>query len=135
MSLRALLTESLAPLTCRELLDRWPGTTPRADSLWRVLAHGVELGLFSVVNRQRDENGAPVSSFTLVSRTDTAEAILPTAADGDEINHRARSPLLGARLPQFATEKLTYVNIFQMMQAVLCYGLKKNRIMLTQPYI
>ena len=45
-TLQTLLTESPTPLTCRELLDRWPAPAPRPDSLWRTLARGTELGHF-----------------------------------------------------------------------------------------
>lgn len=44
--LQSLLTQSPDPLTHRELLARWPGDAPRADSLWRTLARGCETGLF-----------------------------------------------------------------------------------------
>jgi hypothetical protein len=47
-TLEALLRASPVPLTCRELLARWPEPAPRADTLWRVLARGVERGLFIV---------------------------------------------------------------------------------------
>ena len=47
-TLEALLGASPVPLTCRELLARWPNSPPRADSLWRALARGVERGLFIV---------------------------------------------------------------------------------------
>ncbi len=47
-TLQTLLTESPTPLTCRELLSRWPGGAPRPDSLWRTLARGVERGIFVV---------------------------------------------------------------------------------------
>jgi hypothetical protein len=47
-TLQTLLTESATPLTRRELLERWPGTAPRPDTLWRTLARGVELCLFIV---------------------------------------------------------------------------------------
>jgi hypothetical protein len=35
------------PLTRCELLELWPGEPRRPDSLWRTLARGVELGLFT----------------------------------------------------------------------------------------
>lgn len=44
-TLQTLLTASPAPLTCRELLTRWPGAAPRPDSLWRALANGLARGL------------------------------------------------------------------------------------------
>jgi hypothetical protein len=47
-TLEALLAASPVPLTCRELLARWPDSPPRPDSLWRALARGVERGLFIV---------------------------------------------------------------------------------------
>jgi hypothetical protein len=47
-TLQTLLAESPTPLTRRELLARWPGDTPRPDTLWRTLARGIELGLFVV---------------------------------------------------------------------------------------
>jgi hypothetical protein len=46
-TLQTLLTESPTPLTCRELLDRWPAPAPRQESLWRTLRRGVELCLFT----------------------------------------------------------------------------------------
>jgi hypothetical protein len=46
-TLRQLLSQSPAPLTRQEILARWPEPDPpRADSLWRTLARGCELGIF-----------------------------------------------------------------------------------------
>jgi hypothetical protein len=47
-TVRQLLRQSPAPLTRQEILARWPEgePPPRADSLWRLLARGCELGLF-----------------------------------------------------------------------------------------
>ena len=50
-TLQSLLAQSAVPLTCRDLLDRWPGPLPRQDSLWRVLGRGVELGLFTATGK------------------------------------------------------------------------------------
>jgi hypothetical protein len=50
-TLQKLLVESPTPLTCRELIDRWPAPAPRPDSLWRTLARGVQLGLFTVAGK------------------------------------------------------------------------------------
>jgi hypothetical protein len=47
-TLEALLRASPVPLTRQELLARWPEPGPRPDTLWRVLARGIELGLFVV---------------------------------------------------------------------------------------
>jgi hypothetical protein len=47
-TLAALLRASPVPLTRRELLARWPEPAPRADTLGRALARGVERGLFIV---------------------------------------------------------------------------------------
>jgi hypothetical protein len=46
-TLQRLLGESPGLLTRQEILDRWPGTEPRprADSLWRLLTRGCELGI------------------------------------------------------------------------------------------
>jgi hypothetical protein len=45
-TLRQVLGGSPDPLTRHEILARWPGgEPPRADSLWRTLARGCELGL------------------------------------------------------------------------------------------
>jgi hypothetical protein len=46
-TVRRILDESPEPLTRQEILDRWPESEPplRADSLWRVLARGCELGI------------------------------------------------------------------------------------------
>ena len=45
--LRQLLSRGSAPLTRQEILARWPEgkPQPRADSLWRSLARGCELGI------------------------------------------------------------------------------------------
>jgi hypothetical protein len=45
-TLQAVLAESPMPLTRAEIVARWPGEAPRADTLWRTLARGVEIGLF-----------------------------------------------------------------------------------------
>jgi hypothetical protein len=47
-TLQCLLSQSPAPLTRQEILERWPAgeRLPRADSLWRNLTRGCELGLF-----------------------------------------------------------------------------------------
>lgn len=47
-TVRRLLNESPEPLTRQEILDRWPDgeARPRADSLWRLLARGSEMGIF-----------------------------------------------------------------------------------------
>lgn len=47
-TLRQLLSQSPAPLTRQEILARWPEDEPppRADSLWRSLTRGCELGIF-----------------------------------------------------------------------------------------
>jgi hypothetical protein len=45
-TVRQVLRESAEPLPRQEILARWPqGEPPRADSLWRALARGCELGL------------------------------------------------------------------------------------------
>jgi hypothetical protein len=46
-TLRRVLSESPGPLTRQEILDRWPEgePPPRADSLWRTLARGCDLGI------------------------------------------------------------------------------------------
>jgi hypothetical protein len=46
-TLRQLLRQSPAPLTRQEILARWPEgePPPRADSLWRCLTRGCELGI------------------------------------------------------------------------------------------
>lgn len=47
-TLRQLLSQSSEPLTRQEILARWPEgeRPPRADSLWRCLTRGCELGIF-----------------------------------------------------------------------------------------
>jgi hypothetical protein len=50
-TLQTLLAASATPLTCRELLARWPAPSPRPDSLWRTLARGIEIGLFTVAGK------------------------------------------------------------------------------------
>jgi hypothetical protein len=46
-TLQQLLRDSPGPLTRQEILDRWPEgePPPRADSLWRSLTRGCELGI------------------------------------------------------------------------------------------
>ena len=45
-TLQQLLRESPTPLTRQEILARWPGgEPPRADSVWRCLTRGCELGI------------------------------------------------------------------------------------------
>jgi hypothetical protein len=46
-TLRQILSQSPTPLTRQEILARWPESEPppRADSLWRTLARGCELGI------------------------------------------------------------------------------------------
>jgi hypothetical protein len=46
-TLLQLLNQSAEPLTRQEILARWPESEPppRADSLWRSLARGCELGI------------------------------------------------------------------------------------------
>ncbi len=46
--LQSLLSASPEPITQRDLLTRWPGDTPRADSLWRALLNGLEAGLLTL---------------------------------------------------------------------------------------
>ncbi len=45
--MRQLLSQIPASLTRQEILARWPESEPppRADSLWRTLARGCELGI------------------------------------------------------------------------------------------
>lgn len=43
-----LLANNAAPLTHEELMEQWPGSPPREDSLWRVLAQGHQEGVFVV---------------------------------------------------------------------------------------
>jgi hypothetical protein len=47
-TVREILSQSATPLTRQEILSRWPEgeSPPRADSLWRLLARGCEMGLF-----------------------------------------------------------------------------------------
>ena len=47
-TVRQLLSQSAAPLTRQEILDRWPASEPRphVDSLWRTLTRGCEQGVF-----------------------------------------------------------------------------------------
>ena len=47
-TLKQVLSQSPDPLTRQEILAHWPESEPppRADSLWRTLTHGCELGIF-----------------------------------------------------------------------------------------
>jgi hypothetical protein len=46
-TLRQILKESPGPLTRQEILARWPEPDPpRADTLWRTLTRGCEMGMF-----------------------------------------------------------------------------------------
>ena len=50
-TLQLLLAGSPEPLTQKELLARWPGTTPHRDSVWRALSHGAATGLFTATGK------------------------------------------------------------------------------------
>ena len=52
-TVRQLLSQSSAPLTRQEILDRWPASEPRphVDSLWRTLTRGCEQGSSSAAGR------------------------------------------------------------------------------------
>jgi len=73
-TLRQLLSESPAPLTRQEILARWPEgePPPRADSLWRCLTRGCELGLLV---RTGAGNKAEAFRYALAHRQSTAAAI------------------------------------------------------------
>jgi hypothetical protein len=47
-TVREILSQSATPLTRQEILSRWPEgePPPRADSLWRSLTRGCEIGLY-----------------------------------------------------------------------------------------
>jgi hypothetical protein len=57
-TLQTLLAECPTPLTHREILARWPGPAPREDSLWRTLARGCEVGVFT-----RSGSGTKTDAF------------------------------------------------------------------------
>jgi len=57
-TLQALLTDSATPLTCQDLIARWPGDPPRHDSLWRTLERAVDRGLFAVEAGSGTKNDA-----------------------------------------------------------------------------
>ena len=69
-TLEALLRASAVPLTRRELLARWPEPAPRPDTLWRVLARGVERGLIIV---RGDGTRTDAFRYGLASPTDPPE--------------------------------------------------------------
>jgi hypothetical protein len=78
-TLQTLLTASPTPLTCRELLDRWPAPAPRPDSLWRTLRRGVELCLFTPTGKGTKTEPF---RFTVVRQTNVADSYLrPEAAE------------------------------------------------------
>jgi hypothetical protein len=47
-TVQAVLAADEAPLTHAEIIERWPGTPPHANSLWRVLAAGHKDGVFHI---------------------------------------------------------------------------------------
>jgi hypothetical protein len=59
------------PLTRQEILARWPESEPppRADSLWRSLARGCELGIFV---RTGEGTKAEASRYALAQREPVA---------------------------------------------------------------
>jgi hypothetical protein len=69
-TLRRLLGESPRALTRQEILARWPegAPVPRADSLWRCLARGCELGLLV---RTGEGTRAEAFRYGLVQRQPT----------------------------------------------------------------
>jgi hypothetical protein len=68
-TLRQLLSQSSAPLTRQEILARWPEPPPRADSLWRTLTRGCELG---ILVRSGEGNKAEAFRYGLAERWPTA---------------------------------------------------------------
>ena len=82
-TLQTLLTQSPTPLTCRELLDRWPVPAPRPDSLWRTLRRGVELCLFTPTGK--GTKSAPFR-FAVVSRAEVTDANPGPEARGNPKN-------------------------------------------------
>lgn len=70
-TVRRLLSQSAAPLTRQETLDRWPEgePPPRADSLWRALTRGCELG---VLVRTGAGNKAEAFRYGLAKRDPAA---------------------------------------------------------------
>lgn len=48
-TVQAVLAADEAPLTHAEIIERWPGTPPHANSLWRVLAAAQKAGVLHVV--------------------------------------------------------------------------------------
>jgi hypothetical protein len=82
-TLQALLTASPTPLTCHELLDRWPGSSPRPDSLWRTLARGIELGVFTGAGK-----GTKTEPFRFtMSRAEGEEPAAPPVAPAETRRH------------------------------------------------
>ena len=51
LTVQTLLTESPTRFICHDLRERWPGLTPREDSLRRTLVLGVERGFFAVAGK------------------------------------------------------------------------------------
>jgi hypothetical protein len=70
-TLRQLLSQSPAPLTRQEIVARWPESEPppRADSLWRTLTRGCELG---ILVRTGDGNKAEAFRYGLAERQPAA---------------------------------------------------------------
>jgi hypothetical protein len=65
-TLQQVLGQSPTPLTRQEILTRWPeGDPPRADSLWRMLTRGCEMGLLV---RTGAGNKAEAFRYGLVQR-------------------------------------------------------------------
>ncbi|MCI0741802.1 MAG: hypothetical protein L0Y72_22440 [Gemmataceae bacterium] len=69
--MQSLLADSPTPLSHRELLGRWPGDAPRADTLWRTLTRGCELGLL-----ERSGAGTKTDAFRYsLSQTRSVEQV------------------------------------------------------------
>jgi hypothetical protein len=80
-TLQSLLAQSPEPLSHRELLARWPGEAPRADSLWRTLARGCEVGLFV---RSGEGTKTDAFRFGLAGRGKEAQGKDAVSSDSDE---------------------------------------------------
>jgi hypothetical protein len=76
-TLQTVLADSPTPLSRREILGRWPGASPRQDTLWRTLARGMELGLF-----EKSGTGTKADVFRFRVTTRPTELVAGEREDG-----------------------------------------------------
>jgi hypothetical protein len=69
-TLQCLLAESPVPLTHRDLRARWPGDPPHPDALSRILAAGLQRGLFTATGKGTKTDPLRFALVTQATSTD-----------------------------------------------------------------